>query len=226
MFTDAFDVAVHDQRGLGATDIPPGPYTMADYAADAAAFLDHLGWPTSRVLGISFGGMVAQELAVAWPHRVERLALLCTSPGGAGGASYPLHTMAAVPEHERAALALRLVDDRYTPEFLADNPRDASLAAFMAARSDADDTEEQRRGKAEQLAARAAHDVWDRLPAITCPTLVASGRHDALARPANGEAIASRIAGATFRVYEGGHLFILQDRAAVPDIVEFLGDVA
>ena len=222
MFTGDFDVAVHDQRGLGGTDVPPGPYTMADYAADASAFLDHLGWARCRVLGISFGGMVAQELAVTWPERTERLALLCTSPGGAGGSSYPLHTLAAMPEDERTALRLRLVDERYTPEFLAANPRDASLAAFMTARSDADDTDDERRGKAEQLAARATHDVWDRLPAITCPTLVASGRHDALARPENGDAIASRIAGAVFRGYEGGHLFILQDRTAVPEIVDFL----
>ena len=55
-------------------------------------------------MGVSFGGMVAQELAVTWPERVERLALLCTSPGGAGGASYPLHELAALPEAERERL--------------------------------------------------------------------------------------------------------------------------
>jgi pimeloyl-ACP methyl ester carboxylesterase len=66
---------------------------MASYAADGAALLDHAGWTTARVFGISFGGMVAQELAVTWPDRVERLALLCTSPGGEGGSSYPLHEL-------------------------------------------------------------------------------------------------------------------------------------
>ena len=76
---------------------------MADYAADALALLDHVGWDRARVVGVSFGGMVAQELAVTAPERVERLALLCTSPGGAGGASYPLHELAALPEAERAA---------------------------------------------------------------------------------------------------------------------------
>ena len=91
------EVLAHDQRGLGRTTIPPGPYSMADYAADALALLDHVGWERARVVGISFGGMVAQELAVTVPERVERLALLCTSPGGPDLASYPLHTLADLP---------------------------------------------------------------------------------------------------------------------------------
>ena len=60
---------------------------MAEYAADALALLDAVGWERPRVLGISFGGMVAQELAATAPERIARLALLCTSPGGAGGSS-------------------------------------------------------------------------------------------------------------------------------------------
>src|SRR4051794_13829741 len=62
-FAERFDLLAHDQRGLGRTTVPAGPYTMADYAADAAALLDAVGWDTCRVVGISFGGMVAQELA-------------------------------------------------------------------------------------------------------------------------------------------------------------------
>ncbi len=67
---------------------------MADYASEATVLLDHLGWSTRRVIGVSFAGMVAQEFAVTWPERLERLALVCTSPGGAGRASYPLHELA------------------------------------------------------------------------------------------------------------------------------------
>jgi len=94
----SFEVLVHDQRGLGLTGLPSSldSFTMAAYAADGAALLDHAGWPTARVFGISFGGMVAQEFAVTWPERVERLALLCTSPGGEGGSSYPLHELDAL----------------------------------------------------------------------------------------------------------------------------------
>jgi pimeloyl-ACP methyl ester carboxylesterase len=96
-FTAAFEVLAFDARGLGRSGMPDGPYTMADCAADAAGLLDHVGWDTCGVVGVSFGGMVAQELAVTWPERVDRLALLCTSPGGIGGASYPLHELDALP---------------------------------------------------------------------------------------------------------------------------------
>jgi 3-oxoadipate enol-lactonase len=221
-FWDRFDCIAHDQRGLGRTSIPPGPYTMADYAADAAALLDHEGWDRCRVVGVSFGGMVAQELAVTWPDRVERLALACTSPGGAGGASYPLHELAALPDDERAALGTRLLDTRFTPEWLADHEGDRALADMMAARRRPSENDEQLRGSLEQLGARRDHDVWDRLPAIACPTLVACGRYDGIAPPSNSEAIAGRVPGADLRVYDGGHAFFVQDRTALPEILDFL----
>jgi len=77
-------------------------------------------------------------------------------------------------------------------------------------------------GRRAQLAARWGHDVWDRLGAIACPTLVAGGRYDPIAPMANSAAIASRIAGAELRAYDGGHAFFVQDRAALPDIISFL----
>lgn len=140
---------------------------MADYAADAAALLDHAGWERARVVGVSFGGVVAQELAVTWPERVERLALLCTSPGGAGSASYPLHELAQLPVAERNAKGLELLDFRFTPAWLAAHPSDRALADMMAARPSATLTSEQVRGEALQLEARSRHDVCDRLAQIT-----------------------------------------------------------
>ena len=217
-----FEVLVHDQRGLGRTGPPAGQPTMADYASDAIALLDHVGWETARVFGISFGGMVAQELAVTVPQRIERLALLCTSPGGAGGASYPLHTLTAMSPDERARISRRNLDTRFDDEWLADHPSDQMIVQLMADRAASPRTDDQRRGELMQLEARADHDVWDRLPAITCPTLIACGSFDGLAPPPNSEAIASRIAGADLRRYEGGHLFVYQDQRAMPEIVEFL----
>ena len=221
-FAGRCDLLAHDQRGLGRTEIPPGPYTMADYAADAAALLDHAGWDRCRVVGISFGGMVALELAVTWPERIERLGLLCTSAGGAGGASYPLHELADLPDDERAARAPRLLDTRFTPEWLADHPNDRMLAEMMVARTAGPRSDEQRRGEAEQLGARRHHDVFDRLGRISCPTLVAGGRYDGIAPLANSQAIAGAVPGAELRVYDGGHAFFAQDPAAFPDVVDFL----
>jgi 3-oxoadipate enol-lactonase len=221
-FRERFDTLAHDQRGLGRTGIPPGPYSMADYAADAAALLDHIGWSTCRVVGISFGGMVAQELAVTWPERVERLALVCTSPGGAGGSSYPLHELADLPEAERAATGARVLDTRFTEEWLATHEFDRTLAEMMAARTTVPKSAEQLRGENEQLQARRGHDVFDRLPKVTCPTFVAAGRYDGIAPPSNAEAIVSRIPDAELRLYEGGHAFFAQDPQAYPDVIEFL----
>jgi pimeloyl-ACP methyl ester carboxylesterase len=217
-----FDVVAHDQRGLGRTAIPPGPYTMAEYATDGAALLDHVGWDRCAVIGISFGGMVAQELAVTFPERVSRLALLCTSPGGPDLASYPLHELAPLPPEEQAAIGLTLLDTRFTPEWLAAHPHDQALVAMRAERGAAPKSAEQRRGELAQLEARSHHDVCDRLHTVSCPTLVAGGRYDGVAPPANSAAIAERIPGAELRLYEGGHLFFLQDRAAFPEVVAFL----
>jgi pimeloyl-ACP methyl ester carboxylesterase len=222
-FAGRLDLVAHDQRGLGQTEIPAGPFTMADYAADALALMDAVGWPRCGVVGVSFGGMVAQELAVTAPERVERLALCCTSPGGSGGASYPLHDLAAMSPDARAMLATKLLDTRFDAHWLASHPSDRGLAEMMAERrADTGKSAEQSRGEAEQLAARARHDACDRLHRISCPTLVAGGRYDGIAPPANSEAIEQRIPGAELRMYEGGHAFFAQDPRALPDIIDFL----
>ena len=221
-FVDRFDLAAHDQRGLGLTAIPPGPYAMAEYAADALGLLDHLGWDSCRIVGVSFGGMVAQELAVTAPGRVERMALLCTSPGGDGGSSYPLHDLATMPATERERIAPLILDTRFTPEWLATHDSDRFIADIMASRSGVEKSDEVRRGEAEQLRARQHHDVWDRLHLVDCPTLVAAGRYDGIAPLSNSEGIVDHIRGAELRVYEGGHAFFGQDRKAFPDLVDFL----
>ena len=97
-----FDLLAYDQRGLGRSERPLGPYSMQDYADDVAALLDAVAWERCRVLGVSFGGMVAQEFALRHPERVERMVLACTSPGGAGGSSYPLHELQDLPLEDRA----------------------------------------------------------------------------------------------------------------------------
>jgi 3-oxoadipate enol-lactonase len=84
-----FEILAYDQRGLGQSAVPDGPYTMADYADDAAGLLKQVGWDSCLAMGVSFGGMVAQELVIRFPELVRRLVLACTSSGGAGGASIP-----------------------------------------------------------------------------------------------------------------------------------------
>lgn len=225
-FAERFEVLVLDHRCLGASTIPFDAPTMADWAADGAAVLDHVGWPSARVFGISFGGMVALEFAVTWPERVERLAVACTSAGGAGGSSYPLHTIADLPVEEQERLRLHLADSRYTPEFLASHPFDQMLVDLAAAGRAVPRSDEQLRGERLQLEGRRGHDVWDRLHRITCPTAIAYGEFDALAPPANSHALASRIGQHSLRGFQGGHGFLFQDRTAFPWVLDFLAQEA
>jgi len=217
-----FDLVVADHRGMGRSGPVPGPYSMATCAADAVATMDAVGWPSARVCGISFGGMVAQELAVTEPGRVDRVALVCTSPGGAGGSSYPLHELAHLDPADRAAAFLPLLDTRFDEAWLSDHAGDRRLVEALADTTDPRPGTAEADGAAAQLEARRGHDVWDRLGAVSCPTLVASGRFDGIAPPANGRALAARIAGAELRLYEGGHAFFAQDPTALPEILAFL----
>jgi len=221
LLSASFDVAANDPRGMGESDVPPRP-------------VDH-GRVRGRRLGPGRPRRVADlsplrhqlrrharpELAVTWPERVERLVLACTSPGGEGGSSYPLQDLAALPAGEQRRVGFELLDTRFTPEHLAEHPKDAGLAEVVAGRAGAEDAEQQR-GAAEQMATRAAHDVCDRLDRIACPTLVAGGRYDGIAPPVNGAFIAAHVPGAEHRLYEGGHAFFAQDPATLSDIVAFL----
>jgi 3-oxoadipate enol-lactonase len=211
-----FELLTYDHRGLGQSvpsDVDAQP-TVDEMAGDAVALLDHVGWDRCAVLGVSFGGMVAQEIALAAPGRVTRLVLSCTSSGGAGGASYPLHEVYALPAGERAARHVDLIDTR-----CADEPgRRKLLLDFFASRAGGDPSP----GLVRQLEARRLHDTWDRLPTLDVPTLVAAGRYDGIAPLANAEALAGRIPDARLDVFEGGHAFFLDDRRAWPAIMDFL----
>ena len=217
-----FDLLAWDYRGLGRSGPVTGPYTMADLAADAAGLLQIAGWDICRVLGVSFGGMVAQEFAVTHPERVERLGLACTSAGGGGGSSYPLHELQDLPPQERAATQLRLADSRWDERWLQAHPADRALASALAAADRDQQDPAAAAARMAQLEARAGHNVWDRLDAITCPALVGYGSYDMIASARNSSAIAARIRGAELRGYEGGHLFLFQDPAALPEYQEFL----
>ena len=221
-FAKTCQVLAHDQRGLGETSVPNGPYTMADYAQDAAALLDHVGWQTTNIIGLSFGGMVAQEFGVTYPDRIQRLVLMCTSAGGVAGSSYPLHQLAHVPTDKRNKALRLLTDTRFTDEWLAEHPVDAEIMRFQEDRPDMQKTKLQILGERLQLEARIGHNVADRLHLISAPTLVLAGRFDGIAPLANSQAIAERIPNSTLNVYEGGHPFFAQDRQTMRDIRTFL----
>ena len=217
----AFEVMHYDQRGLGQTDKPPGPYTMRQYADDAAALLAAVGWTSCAVVGTSFGGMVAQHLAIHHAHLVERLALNCTSPGGTKP-SFPLHTIEALDLEARIELRMGLLDNRWDPGQDDPIPGLGPFYDAMIERARLTREPEAGRGYQAQLEARSGHDASASLHRIEAPTLVCAGEFDDLAPLANSAALAEAIPDAQLRVFDGGHLFLLQDRSAFPAIIDFL----
>jgi 3-oxoadipate enol-lactonase len=212
-----FEVLTYDQRGLGQSSTPASPSAMADFAADADALLTAVGWDDCLVLGISFGGMVAQEVAIRHRDRVRRLVLACTSAGGSGGASYPLHELAKKIPGEQAAIRMGLIDTRWDAAWQEANPDMVRLIGERFGSASAATP-----GLTNQLNARAAHDTTDRLGSVACPTLVCGGRFDGIAPPANSEYLARSIPGARLEMFDGGHAFFVQDATAMPAIIEFL----
>ncbi len=221
-FPKTFEVMAYDQRGLGRTSKPDTAYSMADYADDAARLMDHMGWQSALVLGVSFGGMVAQELVLRHPSRVRRLVLACTAPGGAGGASFPYHEIGHLDRLERAKYLIPVSDTRRDAAWAAANPADHDQWVALTAADPFADEPGHAMGARRQLEARALHDTWDRLTQVACPVLVAAGRFDGIALPETQHRLAAQIPGAQLRFFEGGHLFMLQDRTANPAIIEFL----
>lgn len=223
---DHFTVLSYDQRGLGQTDRPETPYTMADYGEDANALLDALGWERCMVMGVSFGGMVAQEFGVRHPERIEKLVLACTGSGGAGGASYPLHELMELDLRAKTMHMMAVGDLRQDAEWQAANPQMVQELLDLAEAAAAVGADEPGRalGARLQLLARKDHDTYDRLPMLKMPVFICGGRYDGTAPVANQHALKGQIPQAQLELFDGGHGFLQQDPAAYQRIIEFLSN--
>ena len=211
LLTPWFRVAVYDQRGIGASQVTPGPYTTAQLGADAAAVLDGLGIDRAYILGASFGGMVAQELAIADPHRVDGLVLAATGPGRgrlvqppSQAASDALLGKGARTPEDAYRIACTVL---YSRHFQEENPEVIEAQIRDRASRPIDG-----RAFKAQLAASRGHDALDRLASITAPTLVMHGGDDEVVPAANAQLLAERIPGARLIVFDGaGHLFFHEE---------------
>jgi pimeloyl-ACP methyl ester carboxylesterase len=201
-----FDCVVFDNRGIGNSDQVEAPFTIADLAADALAVMDAAGFETAHVLGISMGGMTAQELALSHPERLRTLTLGCTYPGGPGSSliaaedAEPLLEALASGNLDRAVRAMYEVN--LSSNFRADESRFADFAAMATA------LPARQRTVQLQIGAVGAHDTQARLADITAPTLVIHGTEDKMIPAANAELIASLIPDAHLELLQAvGHLF-------------------
>ena len=216
---NGFRVLRYDQRGLGQTASPKGAYTMADYADDAAALLESLEIDRVNVIGISFGGMVAQHLVTRFPHKVKKLVLACTSPGGNNFSSFDLRKIVSSSKNQIESW-LQLLDSRYKiPEEnlpILNMVKDAlhtNTRLFPHLITD---------GLTRQLEARSGHDCVNGLRGIPHQTLIVGGRYDDIAPLKNLLEIHRLIKNSQLQIFEGGHLFLMQDKQAWPAIISFL----
>lgn len=218
-----FSVIVFDPRGAGRSDSGSATLLMKDFADDAVALLDHLRIERAHVLGTSFGGMVAQHIALEHPERVRRLVLACTTAGGSQHVLPPAENlglfMAASGITDPVAAMRSTYALNYSDGFIAEN--DAVLAKRAVANQHLRSTPE---GQAGQLHAVQNHDTHTRLADISVPTFVAHGTEDGTVPVDNGKILAAGIPGARLKLYEGGrHLFFTECADELNrDIVAFL----
>jgi pimeloyl-ACP methyl ester carboxylesterase len=205
----SFDVVAYDHRGVGRSPRDEESFSIADLAEDAAGVLDDAELESVHVLGISMGGMVAQELALRHAGRVRTLTLGCTYAGGPEGTLAapsvvaPLFDALRAGDRERAIRASWEVN--VSPEFASDEEH------FAAFRTIALELPTAVAAVMRQIQAIGAHDTSERLGDVTAPTLVVHGTADLMLPVSNGEAIARAIPGARLERLEGvGHMFWLE----------------
>jgi len=209
--TKTHKVVTYDNRGTGLSDKPDVPYSIALFASDAVGLLDALDISRAHVLGVSMGGMIAQELTIHYPQRVASLILGCTTPGGK-------HAVAAPPE------SLKALEGRagQTPEEAAREGWKLSFSAEFI-REHRAELEAHLPRVLAHVTPRFAYErhyqatmtlrVYKRLQEITAPTLVATGRDDVLIPAANSEILAREIPGAELAIFDNaGHGFVTSAR--------------
>lgn len=192
-----------DNRGVGRSDVPPGPYPIALMASDAAAVLDAAGVESAHVFGVSMGGMIAQEFALQYPQRVRSLILGCTAAGGPTAvraereATQMLMARDKMTAEQAAEAAVPFIYDSATPREWIDEDIAVRRPWFP-----------QPEAYAAQLQGIIAWEAYSRIQGITAPTLVIHGERDRLVPPGNGKLIAERIPGARLvMIPHASHLF-------------------
>jgi pimeloyl-ACP methyl ester carboxylesterase len=207
--SERFRTITFDNRGVGETDQPKEPYSIAGMADDAAGLLDTLGVESAHVFGVSMGGMIAQELVLRHPGRVRKLALGCTHSGIKHCAPSPqwvTDIFKSLPGKPRAQVVREGIPFNFSPFTQEHNPQlIEEMVPLMI--------DNRQRGYAytNQINAVYAFDAYDRLPQIAAPTLILTGTDDVLIPPANSQTLVDRIPGARLVEFEhAGHLFFVE----------------
>lgn len=220
LLADRFRVISFDNRGIGESSVPPGPYSAAQMADDALAVLDAAGVDRAHVIGASLGGMIAQELTLTHPERVDRLVLLCTTPGAPNGYPMPEVTLRLFAEAQTLDPAESL--RRFVVNSLGADP-DEELIERIVSRRVASPPDPA--GWAAQAAAGTTYWGGDRVGQITAPTLIVTGTEDRVVDHRNSELLGELIPDSTVHTLDDvGHLLFLERPQQVASLInDFLG---
>jgi pimeloyl-ACP methyl ester carboxylesterase len=217
-----YKTVIFDNRGAGRTDAPKIDYSIKMFADDTAKLLDNLKIEKAHILGISMGGMIAQEFALNYPQRVEKL-VLCSTTCGASKSVQPGPKVLGVLVSGGSSTAEMIVKNTipllFTEDFIKSN------SAYMK-----QVTEQLMRAPitpdafTRQIKAIMAWDTYARLPKIKSPTLVMHGKKDILVPPENAKIIADRIPGAELAYFEkSAHaLFSQETDKVISTLLQFL----
>jgi len=222
-----FQILQFDHRGMGRSsmDLNPANYNMEQFASDVDALLTYVGWESCHIMGHSFGGAIAQEVALRYPWRLaeHRLVLACCSAGGENNTgNAPLNEWVESLDTFRLWENISTATNKQMPKIIAL----AVACCFKYNRGllhrDRDVRETfWRKCSRYTMAARKNHDTLSRLPGILCSTLVIAGKWDQIALPDNCKLMVARLPDARFFEYQGGHP-MLMSMQAIHAIIHFL----
>ena len=222
LLAEDFRVVLIDNRGVGESDAPEGPYTVAQLADDVIAVLDAAGIERTHLFGVSLGGYIALELAISRPERLRKLVLASAAPGGPRAHPMPqrgLEAFGRFPTLEREAGLRLMVENSLGDRAVRERPElTDEVYAYRLTNAPT------LAGWQAQAYAGATFDAFDRITEIDLPTLILQGTGDNVVDPRNADLLAERISGARVEFFpDRGHLLVWEEGAAIADTVkEFL----
>jgi 3-oxoadipate enol-lactonase len=209
-FAQEFRTIAFDNRGVGQSDKPDEPYSMAMFADDTAGLLDGLGIDQAHIFGISMGGMIAQEFTLRYPQRVKTLILGCTNCGGSQAVLSKdpdvLNLLGSIESVDVQQAALVMTKVAVTPWFIQKH-----MDVLLQLNQLSLQHPTPKHGMVRQMQAVQGHDTYERLSQIEAPTLVVTGKEDGLVPPENSVALAQRIPNADLAILSNAsHLFNIE----------------
>ena len=223
-FEDKFRVIIFDNRGTGQSDKPDVEYSIKMMADDVARLMESIGIQRAHVLGLSMGGVIAQEMAISHPDRVQSLVLCSTScsvKNMIGASEEFWDVIESNARGDLSKMSPELILSAYSPDYLQAN-KGRILEDMAGSKHPTPPV-----GFIRQAQATLDYDSYHRLPDIKAPCLVLVGELDVQAPPENSRVLAERIPPARLKIFENtAHMFLYEiTDTAIPEIVDFLTEV-